>query len=173
MFCEKCGYEISENTTICPNCKNAVMPTDSVRSQATKENGNRVVPPSEENVKYAFNPPVYQKPKTKTFNISIISVIVDVLGTLSGIISSILSFVIKGLEKKLGYPYLFSFTDYETYGGDAYTGVQHAAADTSNNIWAFAGLFIDISSAVLFCISLFILFYFLGKLIREIKAIKK
>ncbi len=31
------------------------------------------------------------------------------------------------------------YTWYEYYGGDAYTGIQHAAADTANNIYFLAG----------------------------------
>lgn len=30
--------------------------------------------------------------------------------------------------------YYISYVRHETYGGDAYTGIQNAAADTANNI---------------------------------------
>ena len=32
------------------------------------------------------------------------------------------------------YSYYGDYVSYETYGGDAYTGIQNAAADTANNI---------------------------------------
>ena len=38
------------------------------------------------------------------------------------------------------YSYYGISVRYETYGGDAYTGIQNAAADTANNIKALIGL---------------------------------
>ncbi len=47
-------------------------------------------------------------------------------GIISGVISIIFSFVVKGMS-------IGSYEWYSEYGGDAYTGIQNAAAQTANN----------------------------------------
>ena len=40
-----------------------------------------------------------------------------------------------------GFYYSGAYTKYEAYGGDAYTGIQNAAADTAVNVARFANAF--------------------------------
>ena len=53
--------------------------------------------------------------------------------------------------------FLFFFnlsdTEYEEYGGDAYTGIQHAAADTANNVIDVVGAVIFATGIALSCYS--------------------
>lgn len=51
----------------------------------------------------------------------------EILGTFSGILSVIFSFVIKRLDAG-------TYELAAKYGGDAYTGIQNAAAKSANNI---------------------------------------
>lgn len=44
--------------------------------------------------------------------------------------------------------HFISTVSHETYGGDAYTGIQNAAADTANNISKFADKFVELVSLV-------------------------
>ena len=52
---------------------------------------------------------------------------------------------------------LFSFnlsnTKYEEYGGDGYTGIQHASADTANNVKKAAGYLVFAIGIMLSCYS--------------------
>ena len=52
---------------------------------------------------------------------------------------------------------LFSFnlsnTKYEEYGGDGYTGIQHASADTANNVIKAAGYLVFAIGIMLSCYS--------------------
>ncbi len=52
-------------------------------------------------------------------------------GIISGLISIIFSFVIRGM--KVGY-----LEPNKIYGGDAYTGIQNASAQAANNVQALA-----------------------------------
>lgn len=47
---------------------------------------------------------------------------------IASIVFAILCFTYRAYGNYLGY------TSYQYYGGDAYTGIQHAAADTANNV---------------------------------------
>lgn len=62
-----------------------------------------------------------------------------------------------------------TYTDYRSYGGDAYTGIQHAAADTARNVSRLAVLERDGFCAILLVMGLGMVCYFIGKL-EEIKA---
>ena len=46
-----------------------------------------------------------------------------------------------GVQGKGGDAYIYTsaHASYEYYGGDAYTGIQHAAADTANNVASIGG----------------------------------
>jgi hypothetical protein len=63
--------------------------------------------------------------------------IIDIIGMLSGIAFTFLGYLIKTCFD-YGFIDLYSGsyndTTYETYGGDAYTGIQNAVADTSWNV---------------------------------------
>lgn len=59
--------------------------------------------------------------------------VIAVLGILLGLASAILGISIYGM-------YDGSYEWSETYGGDAYTGIQNAAAQTANNVEALADI---------------------------------
>ena len=58
--------------------------------------------------------------------------ITGVIFIIAGIIA--IAFAIVVISQATSY-YVGSYTWYETYGGDAYTGIQNAAADTANNVY--------------------------------------
>lgn len=59
--------------------------------------------------------------------------IVKILGVLTGILSMILGMVVWGMSTG-------SYESSVTYGGDAYTGIQNASAQTANNITCLADI---------------------------------
>ena len=77
---------------------------------------------------------------------------------LIGILSVILSFVAFGSD--VGY-----FEYNETYGGDAYTGIQNAAAQTARNVKFLAEAVTFSSGSILLVIGLTLIVYGLKKLL--------
>jgi len=59
---------------------------------------------------------------------------INICGMITGIISVMLAFSVKNMDAGL-----YHVTSY-TYGGDAYTGIQNAAAKTGNNVSGLAEL---------------------------------
>ena len=90
-------------------------------------------------------------------------IVAHILGILSGILSIVLGCVCFGMTTGSGY-------SFETYGGDAYTGIQQAAAQTAQNTahmadivrFGFAGLLIVVGVAIIAL--------FLGKIIGREKS---
>ncbi len=83
--------------------------------------------------------------------------------------------IIVGLVAINHYYYGY-YTSYEYYGGDAYTGIQHAAADTSRNVYEFGGSvesLIQIGGWVIFVCFFIKLLTTVGKLIEAIIDYKK
>ena len=54
----------------------------------------------------------------------------------------------------------FEETDYITYGGDAYTGIQNAAADTANNVAKACGILCSVMGFIILCAGVLFLNYF-------------
>ena len=72
--------------------------------------------------------------------IAIIKAIASISIIVLGIVGAILG--VYGYTNVGGYRDDYKVIDYEYYGGDAYTGIQHAISDTSENI-NIIGLSID------------------------------
>ena len=66
--------------------------------------------------------------KNATANVKI-KIVSSALICLLGLIIAVL-----GLTDSIGGYYSGRYTSYESYGGDAYTGIQNAAADTAVNV---------------------------------------
>ncbi len=61
------------------------------------------------------------------------------------------------------------YVNYKTYGGDAYTGIQNAAADAANNVYELARWFSD----VITCIGFISAFAFLALFLHNFEAVIK
>lgn len=156
MFCEKCGKELNRDEKICSNCGNLIEATDNAVQQQINQ------PYTE--------PPVYQPPVShpkKAINDKLMNLILNAIGSFSGLLSLIYGFILKGKT----YP--IQYTSRGTYGGDAYTGIQNAAADTSSNLIVIVAILRDALSMLFIIIGLAILSYFIYRLFKAIKANKK
>ena len=87
------------------------------------------------------------------------SVIAFVGGLFSGLLSIVFGIVCFCLDTG-------RYVSYETYGGDAYTGIQHAAAGTGNNVEDLAGIVKFGFGALLIVVGIAICCFFIAKIIE-------
>lgn len=149
-YCQKCGAMIPDGMDKCPQCGTELP----VMSEVTTETESTSASPA--------NVPVMipaTSPTVSTASKAASDKVITILGLAAGILSIIFSFIMLGLDA--GY----SHTD-SAYGGDAYTGIQNAAASTARNIVSLAtivkfGLF-----AILFVGGLLTVLHFVKKLME-------
>lgn len=110
-FCTTCGKEIEEGTTVCPNCGCPTAPITPVT-------------PAEP------TSPLLQEKKSVPL-MKILNIAFNGVGIFSGLLSILFAFVARFGGKTLYY------VSSSSYGGDAYTGIQNAAATTANNLKSF------------------------------------
>lgn len=85
-----------------------------------------------------------------------------------GMVSSVISFCL-GVYLYLLPFYSGSYVNFEKYGGDAYTGIQNAAADTANNILCLNETIQIMFGILLIVIGLLSFSYFLLQLANSSK----
>ena len=86
-----------------------------------------------------------------------------------GMVSSVISFC-SGVYIYLSLPfYGWGYVNSEKYGGDAYTGIQNAAAYTANNIWRLNHAIQTMFGILLIIIGLLSFSYFLLQLANSSK----
>ena len=91
---------------------------------------------------------------------------INIVGIISGVLSIIFSFVVKGMPIGL---YEFS----ETYGGDAYTGIQNAAAQTAVNVYYLADIVRTGLFALLLVLGIALICFFLSRMNIDVKVVVK
>ena len=107
------------------------------------------------------------------FKTKLIMIIKNVCGIAIGIIALVKSSSVNGDS-------FYHFTEHNFYGGDAYTGIQNAAADAANNaanlskcICAGFSAILLIAGLVLLCFCLFKIFEILSSYIHKNHEIAK
>lgn len=122
-FCPKCGSAVEG--AFCPQCGNKMEEEPAPAYQAAPQ----------QNAAPAFTPAF--TPATTPNNGGLNEFanknakkgkrICSIIGVIGGFISIILGFVVSGMSTG-------GWESNSTYGGDAYTGIQNAAAQTANNV---------------------------------------
>lgn len=139
MFCEKCGNELQENEKVCAKCGAPVV------EMAPSQEQSQAELPAVSESNSTKNTPEDRSFKTPESGCHF-------MGVLASVITIIFGFVLK--SGKIGG----ITVEHITYGGDAFTGIQNAAADTAiavQNGFAY----------VLIAIGVLAFFFFLGKLV--------
>ena len=139
MICKKCGAEVADGVRFCTVCGAPMLEEkqDQTFTQA-----------------YQQTPVILsEKPvKKKKF--------ASVLGVIAGCVSVLMS-VIVFLKATGGYEWS------ETYGGDAYTGIQNAAAQTANNITYLNEIVKVVGGGLLLVLGLALIAYFSNEISKE------
>lgn len=166
MYCKNCGKEIGNNETVCPNCGYATakpIPTDTSKD-ADYQNLHSAEPQqiidTPVQTTQAPNSAVYYPPvkRKKQLNPALIlSIITNVFEVITGFVS-IIAGVITGFKSNPSAIVLP-----ETYGGDAYTGIQNAAASTANNLYDLVNIMQNCFATLLIIIGFITIFYFISK----------
>lgn len=123
MFCQKCGKEIEDTAAICPNCgcpAETANPAP-VASSATAP----VTAPVTSYVPNQTTPVQYQSAPNK-YNFPKIKIIVNAIGAAISVIAAVIGIITVNDSS-------FLYSAINSYGGDAYTGIQNASAYAANN----------------------------------------
>lgn len=152
--CSNCGTILEPDQIFCPNCgQKTGLPLE--------QEVNRVYSNEPFNETVKANPTIYDNAQ-KSFS----STIFNIIGLLSGILSAIFGFVVFGFET--GHNESSSI-----YGGDAYTGIQNAAAQTANNVHELAEIVKFGAGSLLLVVGIVVFCYFGSKLTSNIKNEEK
>lgn len=153
-FCGNCGGQLEDAAAFCPRCGSPV---------AAQPAAEPVQQPVEQPVQQNIYPPVYTQ-KTSDIADKLKQILKTgwayVLGMISGVLSIIFGFVVMG--SPTGY-----WESSSSYGGDAYTGIQNAAAQTANNVQDLAELTAQGLGFLLIALGMFAICYFLVKLQKK------
>lgn len=144
--CSKCGKELQEGQVFCPEC-GCPVGESGVDTDAFTTVGNL-------NYKYT-NTDNIKETLGKSSDAG--SIIASVIGIISGFLSIMLGFVVMGYSNG-------SYESATTYGGDAYTGIQNAAAQTANNVKSLTAIVKLGTSSLLIIIGVAIACFFALKL---------
>ena len=150
--CANCGNTENDEQRFCSKCGTAL--TNAQTSEAVNNIPNQSYVVDKPNKNPASN--IDFNLIFKTVKQKIKGKFSCVLGMVSGLISVI--FGIVTLSQDTG-----SWESSSTYGGDAYTGIQNATAQTANNIQDLAEIVALGVGFVLIALGLFAIFYFLTK----------
>ncbi len=142
--CKNCGAKIHSIDKFCGKCGSPVINQTAASYSPTVENFT----PISNNIHRSMS------------NKSLISLLLYIGGIISGIISFIFGTTMFGKSCGLYEPS-------NTYGGDAYTGIQNAAAQTANNLTSVAEIAKDGIGYLLIAIGLISVFYFSIKLFER------
>jgi hypothetical protein len=142
--CNKCGATVNDGEIFCSNCGN------DMRQQSASPGGFTPAPgpaPSNPNA----GGPIPAAPGNQA------SKGISIAGIISGVISILFGLMMRGMA-------VGSYESNSSYGGDAYTGIQNAAAQTANNLMDVAEIAKAGFSYLLIAIGLIAIFYFAGNL---------
>ena len=142
-FCPKCGSNV--DGAFCPQCGNKMEEEPATAYQAApQQNATPTFTPATTNG--GLNGFATKNAKKGKF-------ICSIIGAIGGFISIILGFVVSGMSTG-------SWESSSSYGGDAYTGIQNAAAQTANNVQDLAEILKTGMSSALIIFGIAMIAYF-------------
>ena len=166
MKCIKCGNEIDDNAQFCTSCgasqKQDTQQSAPMSQQAEPDTYTPNHPPVVQN-----QPVVVPAAKKREADVPfIMKLVMNAIGAFSGILSILFGIIVASLNT--GF-----YISTESYGGDAYTGIQNAAAYTGKNVLQTNRILETGLCFILTVIGLAIISYFVPKLLDVIFAKKR
>lgn len=169
-ICEFCKMEISDSDEVitCPKCgkiyhkecwefTECYMPSSKCGNNTPEQSAYQNVDAQQNDyVPQQPSPLITQSTRQQKKKSS--AMIANVLGAISGIVSIFMGITIKFMDNG-------SSVWSNSYGGDAYTGIQNAAADTANNVMQANNILQSGFCCICVSIGLAVLFYFISKII--------
>ena len=153
--CSQCGNSEPEGNSFCSKCGSPLSAVTQVEQDTVPPAYTQPNPVENNAVSYTnIIPKANKKP--------IGAIIFDILGLISGVISVILGFVISGYTAG-------NLETFTSYGGDAYTGIQNAAAQTANNVMYLTKVIKFGFTVLLIVLGIVSICYFGSKFIDKIK----
>ena len=148
-FCPKCGSAV--DGAFCPQCGNKMEEEPAPAYQAAPQ----------QNAAPAFTPAFTPAAPANNGGLNGFAnknakkgkLICSIIGAVGGFISIILGFVVSGMSTG-------SWESNSSYGGDAYTGIQNAAAQTANNVQDLAEILKTGMSSALIIFGIAMIAYF-------------
>ncbi len=162
-ICNKCGATVNDGEIFCSNCGNNMRQQSASPGGFTPAAGSV---PSNPNVGGSITAasvggPIHgaseQVNPSAPVSSNQASKGISIVGIISGVISIIFGLMMRGMD-------IGSYESYSSYGGDAYTGIQNAAAQTANNLMDVAEITRSGFSFLLIAIGLIAISYFAGNL---------
>lgn len=170
MFCNKCGNQLNDNETICPKCGAVIEAPETPTNLQNSQNEAIQLPVTSPHA-MPSQPIAQQLPvgttKKNAKDIDTLILIGNILGIISGIVSVVFGIMIKA-KHFTSYGALYETA--KSYGGDAYTGIQQAAAQTADNVLALFMLIQNSVCYLLIAIGLIAISAFLVKLLAYLKS---
>ncbi len=166
-ICPTCKSTIDESLTICNFC-GCPVETDGVSAQPKTENSAATEQPQTsvpytEPIQFSQFPMPEKKEIGKT---KLIELIFSIAGIFDGVLSIVFGIIIAVLKK--GF-----YVVTESYGGDAYTGIQNAAAYTGENVRILIDCVKTIGSFMFIVAGLLLIIVFTKKLLLELNKEKE
>ena len=148
-FCPKCGSAV--DGAFCPQCGNKMEEEPATSYQAAPQ----------QNAAPTFTPAFTPAAPANNGGLNAFAnknakkgkLICSIIGAIGGFISIILGFVVSGMSTG-------SWESNSSYGGDAYTGIQNAAAQTANNVQDLAEILKTGMSSALIIFGIAMIAYF-------------
>ena len=148
-FCPKCGSAVEG--AFCPQCGNKMEEEPATSYQAAPQ----------QNAAPTFTPAFTPADPANNGGLNAFAnknakkgkLICSIIGAIGGFISIILGFVVSGMSTG-------SWESNSSYGGDAYTGIQNAAAQTANNVQDLAEILKTGMSSALIIFGIAMIAYF-------------
>lgn len=145
-FCPKCGSNV--DGAFCPQCGNKMEEEPAIAYQAAPQQNSAptFTPAAQPATNGGLNGFANKNAKKG-------KLICSIIGAIGGFISIILGFVVSGMSTG-------SWESNTSYGGDAYTGIQNAAAQTANNVQDLAEILKTGMSSALIIFGIAMIAYF-------------
>ena len=166
-FCIRCSAPLAGHPTMPATAPSSAAPAAAKASATTAITGTSILTaatqPAADSSQMAQSAPA---PVGKRRSKGPLRLIACILGIVSGLVSAVLGLITYCLDTG-------SFESSLSYGGDAYTGIQNAAAQSANNMIYASEIIRFGFGSLLLVLGLFIIAFFVFHLCRETSATNK